>query len=111
MAKGKQKDTISQRFLAIRNEKQLFNDYHISVESNIGVRGKSRAPLLMRLIFGFPDDKLFKGACPKSRRDDRTQTEYTPVCVLSHLQCFPPDPNNNQTNAYECEVQQTCGLR
>ena len=74
MAKGRQKDTIPKLFLAIRNEKQLFNDYHKSVESNIGVRGKSRAPLLMRLLFGFPDDKQFKGACPKSRRDDRTQT-------------------------------------
>ena len=40
----------------------------------IVVRGKFRAPLLMRLLFGFPDEKQFKGACPKSRRDDRTQT-------------------------------------
>ena len=28
----------------------------------------------MRLLFGFPDEKQFKGACPKSRRDDRPQT-------------------------------------
>ena len=41
---------------------------------SIGVHGKSRAPLLMRLLFGFPDEKQFKGACPKSRRDERPQT-------------------------------------
>ena len=28
----------------------------------------------MRLLLSFPDEKQFKGACPKSRRDDRPQT-------------------------------------
>ena len=40
----------------------------------IVVRGKFRAPLLMRLLFGFPDEKLFMGAYLKSRRDERPQT-------------------------------------
>ena len=37
----------------------------------IGVRGKACAPQLMLLSIGFPDEKQFKGACPKSRRDDK----------------------------------------
>ena len=50
----------------------------------IGVRGKSRAPLLMRLLFGFPDDKLFKGAyskVPKGR--ETTDGGITPGNVAT----------------------------
>ena len=48
---------------------------------NIGVWGKSRAPLLMRLLFGFPDEKQLMGAYSKvpnqrstKSRDERPQT-------------------------------------
>ena len=41
---------------------------------SIGVHGKSRAPLLMRLLFGFPNEKQLMGAYLKSRRDERPQT-------------------------------------
>ena len=47
----------------------------------IGVWGKSRAPLLMRLLFGFPDEKQLMGAYSKvpnqrstKSRDERPQT-------------------------------------
>ena len=35
----------------------------------IVVRGKSRAYLLMHILFGFPDDKEIKGASAKSLKE------------------------------------------
>ena len=51
-----------------------FENLGKKIIKNISVRRKACAPQLMPLSIGFPDEKQFKGACPKSRRDDRTQT-------------------------------------
>ena len=66
--------------LQIRPNDRVFN---LPIK-DIVVRGKSRAPLLMRLLFGFPDDKLFKGAyskVPKGR--ETTDGGVTPGNVAT----------------------------
>ena len=56
----------------------------------------------MRLLFGFPGEKQFKGACPKSRRDERPQAGVYSACGLSRLDLrrplvrrFSPDSNSS----------------
>ena len=52
------------------------------------------APLLMRLLFGFPDEKQLMGAYLKSRRDEKT----TDVGVLRLRLTEGKNPRNKRIN-------------